>query len=184
MEKSNDSPSQSQSTMIQPVFNKENLNLTGSSLHEFNHYCNVEFFVYACMILVCLPPPQVALHSLHSVHSVHTGHSENHKVDLNYILSKLTLINKQHVHREAMSTGVTFEGPFPFSLVCHALRWEFIKESKKTIKQELDQESDQVKKKVFSFFLGRFLGRVLVFSCFLGRFHGRVLVFLFSYFLL
>ena len=107
VDKSNDFPSQSQSTMIQPVFNKENLNLTGSSLHEFNHYCNVEFFVYACMILVCLPPPQVALHSLHSVHSVHTGHSENHKVDLNYILSKLTLINKQHVHREAMSTGVT-----------------------------------------------------------------------------
>ena len=36
-------------------------------------------------------------------------------------------------------------------------------ESEKTRKQELDQESDQGKKKVFSFFLGRFLGRVLVF---------------------
>ena len=56
------------------------------------------------------------------------------------------------------------------------------------------------KKKVFSFFLGRFLGRVLVFflpyvfliafwveflfSCFLDRFLGRVLVFLFTCFLL
>ena len=57
------------------------------------------------------------------------------------------------------------------------LRWEFIKENKRVrkkerknstkkaikkkrkqgIKQELDQESDQEKKKVFSFFLGRFL---------------------------
>ena len=36
-------------------------------------------------------------------------------------------------------------------------------EIKKTRKQELDQESDQEKKKVFSFFLDRFLGRVLVF---------------------
>ena len=37
-------------------------------------------------------------------------------------------------------------------------------ESKKTRKQELDQESDQEKNKVlFYFFLGRFLGRVLVF---------------------
>ena len=36
-------------------------------------------------------------------------------------------------------------------------------ENKKTRKQELDQESDQEKKKVFFlFFLGRFLGRVLV----------------------
>ena len=61
-------------------------------------------------------------------------------------------------------------------------------ESKKTRKQELERESDQEKKKVFSFFLGRFLGRVLVFflflSCFLDRFLGRVLVFLLSCFLL
>ena len=66
-------------------------------------------------------------------------------------------------------------------------------ESKKTRKQVLDQESDQEKKKVFSFFLGRFLCRVLVFlivilveflfSFFLDRFLGRVLFFFFSCFL-
>ena len=42
-------------------------------------------------------------------------------------------------------------------------RWKFLKENKKVRKRELDQESDQEKKKVFSFFLGRFLDRVLVF---------------------
>ena len=36
-------------------------------------------------------------------------------------------------------------------------------ESKKTRNQELAQESDQEKKKVFSLFLGCFLGQVLVF---------------------
>ena len=46
------------------------------------------------------------------------------------------------------------------------LRREFIKENKKTRKKERKQELDQEKKKVFSFFLDHFLGRVLVF-CFL-----------------
>ena len=36
------------------------------------------------------------------------------------------------------------------------------KSIKKTRKQELGQESDKEKKKVYYFFLGRFLGRVLV----------------------
>ena len=53
------------------------------------------------------------------------------------------------------------------------------------------KENKNSTKKKESFFLGRFLGRVLVFliswslsrssSCFLDRFVGRVLVFLFSY---
>ena len=38
-----------------------------------------------------------------------------------------------------------------------------IQKSKKTRKQELDQESDQKKESFFYFFLGCFLGRVLVF---------------------
>ena len=70
-------------------------------------------------------------------------------------------------------------------------RWEFIKENKKVRKQELDKESDQEKKEsFFFFFLGRFLGRVLIFlfsilfSYFLDRFLGRVLAFLISYLLL
>ena len=49
-------------------------------------------------------------------------------------------------------------------------------ERKKARKQELDQESDQGKKKVFSFFLVEFL-----FSCFLDRFLGRVLVFFYKF---
>ena len=56
--------------------------------------------------------------------------------------------------------GVDGRGPGGGSV--SQLRWEFIKENKKVRKQELDQGSDQ-EKKVFSFFLGRFLGQVLVF---------------------
>ena len=78
--------------------------------------------------------------------------------------------------------------------------WEFIKENnkvrkqenKKTRKQELDQESNLeimvvcLVEFLFSCFLDRFLGRVLVFflsSFFLDRFLGRVLVFSFSFLL-
>ena len=66
-----------------------------------------------------------------------------------------------------------------WAIVVHKQRWEFIKENKTVRKQELDQESNQEnkkerkhaldqesvqeEKKKLSFFLDRFLGRVLVF---------------------
>jgi len=66
-------------------------------------------------------------------------------------------------------------------------RWGFIKENKKVRKQENKNSTKKVKKKKSkTFFLGRFLVRVLVFFqvfLFLDRFLGRVLVFLFLCFL-
>ena len=57
------------------------------------------------------------------------------------------------------------------------LRWEFIKNNKNSTKKPTKKTSKK-KNKVY------FLGRERVFSCFLDRFFGRVLVFLISCFLL
>ena len=51
----------------------------------------------------------------------------------------------------------------PASQHCNTTTEVGIYKRKQERKQELDQESDQEKKKVFSFFLGRFHGRVLSF---------------------